>query len=66
MRKLEKRSACPISAALDLFGDTWALLLVRDVLLRGPSTYGEFPNAGEGIATNILADRLATLTAAAS
>jgi DNA-binding HxlR family transcriptional regulator len=58
-----QRSDCPISFALDLFGDKWSLLVMRDVLLRGKTHYREFLAAEEGIATNILADRLARLEA---
>ena len=52
-----KRSECPLSCALDLIGDKWSLLIVRD-LLFGSSRYGELLNAGEGIPTNILSQRL--------
>ena len=51
------RSACPISAALDVVGDRWTLLILRDLLL-GKTKYNEFLGADEGIPTNILADRL--------
>jgi DNA-binding HxlR family transcriptional regulator len=54
------RSPCPIAGALDLLGDRWTLLIVRD-LLRGRQRYGEFADAPEGIPTNVLADRLARL-----
>ena len=54
---MNKRSSCPAACALDLAGDKWTLLVVRD-LLRGRSTYGELAAADEGIPTNILADRL--------
>jgi DNA-binding HxlR family transcriptional regulator len=64
MRLLRRRSDCPISSALDLLGDKWSLLVMRDVLLRGKSRYREFLASEEGIATNILADRLARLEAA--
>jgi DNA-binding HxlR family transcriptional regulator len=57
-------STCPVAFALDLFGDRWTLLVVRDLMLRGDKTYGELLDGGEGIATNILADRLRTLEAA--
>lgn len=60
-KKLSFRSDCPISTSLDLFGDKWSLLIIRDMMFKGKSTYGEFLEAGEGIATNILADRLAHL-----
>lgn len=56
------RSTCPIACALDLLGDRWSLLLVRD-LFAGKSRYGEFLASAEGIPTNILADRLARLEA---
>lgn len=62
--KQSRRSDCPISSALDLFGDRWSLLVMRDVLLRGKSRYREFLASEEGIATNILASRLARLEAA--
>ena len=57
-----RRSRCPISGALDLLGDKWTLLLVRDLLL-GKGTYSEFQQSPEGIPTNILADRLKRLQA---
>ena len=57
------RSGCPVSSALDLLGDRWSLLLVRDMMVRGYRTFREFQHAGEGIATNILADRLQKLEA---
>jgi DNA-binding HxlR family transcriptional regulator len=47
-----------------MFGDKWSLLVIRDVMVRGYRTFKEFQSSGEGIATNILADRLAQLTAA--
>jgi len=54
------RSVCPIASTLDLVGDKWSLLVVRD-LLRGRSTYGELAGSPEKIPTNILADRLRRL-----
>jgi DNA-binding HxlR family transcriptional regulator len=57
------RSDCAIACALDLIGDKWTLLIVRDLFL-GRSRYGEFLKAGEGIPTNILARRLRRLEAA--
>ncbi len=53
-----RRSACPISISLDIFGDRWSLLVVRDLMFKGLRTFKEFAAAGEGIATNVLADRL--------
>jgi len=64
MKHPEQRSDCPISSALDLFGDKWSLLVMRDLLFRNKSHYREFLASEEGIATNILADRLARLEAA--
>jgi len=55
-----RRSPCPIAGTLDLVGDKWSLLVVRD-LLHGKSTYGELLGSPEGIPTNILADRLRRL-----
>ncbi len=57
----EWRSNCPINFALETFGDLWSLLIVRDMLMYGKSTYGEFQKSEEGIATNVLADRLVRL-----
>jgi len=59
--KAKARSGCPVSASLDLVGDRWSLLIVRDMMVRGYRTFREFQRAGEGIATNILADRLQKL-----
>ena len=55
-----RRSVCPVACSLDLFGDKWTLLIVRD-LLRGKSHYKEFLASPEKIATNILAERLSRL-----
>jgi DNA-binding HxlR family transcriptional regulator len=54
------RSPCPIASMLDVVGDKWSLLVVRD-LLRGKTTYGELLQSPERIPTNILADRLRRL-----
>jgi DNA-binding HxlR family transcriptional regulator len=62
-KKIEYRSDCPISTALDIFGDKWSLLIVRDMVFKGLNTYGDFLKGGERIATNILADRLMILEA---
>lgn len=58
-----RRSGCPVSAALELLGDRWSLLLIRDMMVRGYRTFREFQHAGEGIATNILSNRLRRLEA---
>jgi DNA-binding HxlR family transcriptional regulator len=57
----QKRSDCPINFALETFGDPWSLLIVRDIVYFGKKTYGEFLASEEGIATNVLASRLALL-----
>jgi DNA-binding HxlR family transcriptional regulator len=57
------RSACAVANSLDVVGDKWSLLVVRD-LLHGKSTYGELANSPERIPTNILAERLKRLEAA--
>ncbi|WP_298892366.1 helix-turn-helix domain-containing protein [uncultured Psychroserpens sp.] len=61
MKILEKRSECPISLSLDLFGDKWSLLIIRDLVFKGYHFYNEFLDSGEGIATNVLSDRLKKL-----
>jgi|SRR5947209_7192252 len=55
-----RRSACPVACTLDLVGDRWTLLVIRDLML-GKRRYGEFLASAEGIPTNILADRLRRL-----
>src|SRR6266566_7136376 len=57
----QRRSDCPINFALETFGDPWSLLLIRDIVYFGKKTYGEFLASEEGMATNILASRLAHL-----
>jgi DNA-binding HxlR family transcriptional regulator len=53
-----------VSISLELFGDRWSLLIIRDLMVRAYRTFKEFQQSGEGIATNILADRLRKLEAA--
>lgn len=59
--KEELRSHCPVNYGVELFGDRWSLLIIRDIVFKGKKTYGEFLKSEEGIATNILASRLAFL-----
>jgi DNA-binding HxlR family transcriptional regulator len=59
--KLKRRSECPLNASVEMLGDRWSLLIIRDMMLRGFRTYKEFMECYEGIATNILADRLRKL-----
>lgn len=56
-----RRSQCPLNVALEIFGDRWTLLILRDLLFKQFSTFRQFQESGEGIATNILADRLKKL-----
>jgi DNA-binding HxlR family transcriptional regulator len=58
-----RRSDCPISFALDLFGDRWTLLVIRDLAFKGKDSFSDFLASDEGIARNVLADRLASLEA---
>jgi len=62
--KLKRRSGCPVSISLEQFGDRWSLLIIRDMMVRGHTTFKEFQESGEGISSNILADRLKALQAA--
>jgi DNA-binding HxlR family transcriptional regulator len=57
------RSGCPLNASVEILGDRWSLLIIRDMMLRGFRTYKEFLESYEGIATNILAVRLQKLIA---
>jgi DNA-binding HxlR family transcriptional regulator len=59
--KVKRRSECPLNASVEMLGDRWSLLIIRDMMLRGFETYKEFMECYEGIATNILADRLRRL-----
>lgn len=56
--KQEIRSHCPVNYGLEVFGDKWSLLIVRDIVFAGKKTYGEFLKSEEGFATNVLASRL--------
>ncbi|MEG0851092.1 MAG: helix-turn-helix domain-containing protein [Flavobacterium sp.] len=57
----KKRSDCPVSQSLDIWGDKWSLLIVRDLMFAGQCTYGDFQKSEEKIASNILASRLQML-----
>ena len=56
-----RRSGCPISVALDLLGDRWTLLVIRDLVFLDKRRFSEFAASPEGIATNVLTDRLQSL-----
>ena len=60
---VKRRSECPLNASVEMLGDRWSLLIIRDMMLRGFRTYKEFMECYEGIATNILSDRLKKLVA---
>ena len=59
--KPKKRSDCPVSSSLDIWGDKWSLLIIRDLMFAKECTYGDLLKSPEGIATNILASRLLAL-----
>jgi len=58
-----RRSGCPLNASIEMLGDRWSLLIIRDMMLRGSRTFKEFRASHEKIATNILSDRLRKLIA---
>jgi DNA-binding HxlR family transcriptional regulator len=57
----ERRSGCPLNASVEMLGDRWSLLIIRDMMLRGATTFKDFLGGFEKIATNVLADRLKRL-----
>lgn len=59
--KMTHRSPCPIARSLDILGDKWTLLVLRDALFFDRSTFAEFERSGENIPTNLLASRLKKL-----
>jgi DNA-binding HxlR family transcriptional regulator len=59
--KSRRRSGCPVSRSLEIFGDRWSLLIIRDLMIRGLRNFKEFQQSGEGIASNMLTDRLRKL-----
>jgi DNA-binding HxlR family transcriptional regulator len=61
MMRRRTQSDCPVCYALDLFGDKWTLLIIRDMLIAEKRQYRDFLASEEGIATNVLADRMKTL-----
>ncbi|MFB9075823.1 winged helix-turn-helix transcriptional regulator [Flavobacterium procerum] len=61
MASTKKRSECPISTSLEIWGDKWSLLIIRDLMFNKQCTYGDFLKSEEKIATNILASRLLVL-----
>lgn len=61
MKTAKRRSECPISSSLDVWGDKWSLLIIRDLMFNKMMTYGDFLKSEEKISTNILATRLLML-----
>jgi DNA-binding HxlR family transcriptional regulator len=61
MKRRNRKSDCPVHFALEVFGDAWTLLVIRDLMFKGQKSYTDFLRAEEGIATNVLADRLVRL-----
>lgn len=61
VNNMKHRSPCPIVFALDIIGDKWSLVILRDIILFGKTFYKDFLNSSEKIATNILANRLVLL-----
>lgn len=59
--QLDRRSDCPLSIGLEIFGDKWTLLILRDLMFKKLTTFKEFEGSGERIATNVLSDRLQRL-----
>ena len=61
-QRKQSRSDCPISFSLELVGDIWSLLIIRDIVYANKQTFNDFLASDEHIARNILSDRLTTLT----
>jgi DNA-binding HxlR family transcriptional regulator len=61
VKRTDRKSNCPVNSALEVVGDPWSLLVVRDIVFYGKHTFGEFLASDERITTSVLADRLARL-----
>lgn len=61
MKRKDRKSACPVNFCLEVIGDPWSLLVLRDIALFGKHTYKEFLSSSERITTSVLADRLVNL-----
>lgn len=61
MKRTDRRSDCPINHALQILGDSWSLLVMRDLMFVGKRTFAEFMESEERISTNVLTSRLRTL-----
>ena len=60
-KSINHRSDCPLSCALDIFGDKWTLLIIRDIGAKNKNTFKDFHASNEGISTNVLSNRLKRL-----
>lgn len=63
MKRADDRSDCPVNYAVESFGDSWSLLILRDMVTAGKRTFGEFLESDERIGTSVLAQRLDELEA---
>ncbi|GAA0381626.1 winged helix-turn-helix transcriptional regulator [Bacillus horti] len=61
MKREENKSSCPINYTMEIFGDSWSLLIVRDIITDGAKTFGEFLASEERIGSSVLAERLVHL-----
>jgi DNA-binding HxlR family transcriptional regulator len=61
MKRADNKSGCPINYTIEIFGDTWSFLIVRDMLALGKKTFGEFLESEERIGPSVLAERLVHL-----
>lgn len=61
MKQGKRKSDCPINFGLEIFGDRWTFLIVRDMMFKGKHYFGDFIQSEEKIATNLLTDRLSML-----
>ena len=62
-KNIKRTTGCPVAFGLDIFGDRWTLIIIRDIMIKGIRTYSGFLESDEKIATNILVDRLKLLEA---
>lgn len=60
-KTMQPRSSCALARTLDIIGDRWSILIIRDLMFTNRREYGQLLNAGEGISTNILSERLSRL-----
>ncbi len=61
MKRTDTRSHCPINFTVEIFGDTWSMLIYRDMAALGKKTFGEFMDSDEKIGSSVLSERLVHL-----